>query len=125
MVFRGHYAELPNYRTSPGRRQGKAEPWPALLSGLWGTLQGIACGAWTSHAWNRYVFPTAAGTTASPNAFDSALTARQPVQCAAAMVVRLMTRAPCCSSCSQVGTSSIGCIEPSRAFIARDRYMPG
>jgi hypothetical protein len=36
----------------------------------------------------RYVFPTAAGTTASPNAPDSALTARHPVQCAAAMVAR-------------------------------------
>jgi acetyltransferase-like isoleucine patch superfamily enzyme len=50
---------------------------------------GIAVEPRTSHAWNRYVFPTPAGTTTSPNAFDNAFTARQPVQCAAAMVVRL------------------------------------
>jgi hypothetical protein len=36
-----------------------------------------------------------------------------------------MTNAPCCSSIAAVGTSANGRIDPSAAFIARVRYMPG
>ena len=42
--------------------------------------------------YSRNVFPTAEGTTAGPKADVSALIARQPVQCPAAMVFRLNAR---------------------------------
>ena len=54
-------------------------PHPAQVLG------GGVCGG-QRRALERYRLPTEEGATASPNALASALSARQPVQCAAAIV---------------------------------------
>src|SRR5450755_700710 len=68
-----------------------------------------------THRQNRYVFPTADGTTAPPKAFDSALTARQPVQWAAAIVIRLNAR----------NASTVSGITRSFASVSQDIHDTG